>query len=734
MVWWLVAGLVLASCGRSSSELEACLAAEVSKDTTADAICERSWDSTFDERVVSVGARLAMIRQDEPSLLKWTARAANDVEGARALYFLASFYVSRGDGNAAEPLLRRALALRVDRDPGRASNTALMLFDLERSNATAEESIRLARLAWEQANHGDHDVAKAFATVCLVDLMLDLGEIHTAIALAASIDQTKFPALSDLTKGKVEAARGHFGLAASLLTRVVQAADSDEGTYKSAGTFELVDALLDANQLSAARSAFDKGGALEQENPYEVADSTCRFAAVRARLELREGKPAAARATVDEALKTTCRDTARAAVLEAQGDVFAAGGFATDAEHAWHSAADTLESWRISIPSIVLRRGIVARHRRALERWLDSVGKRCDAIGAVDVADRLLGRALRDRLLDREPTMTDTRTDEMLGGLLDRLADSRASGSIAPHSLGATSADLIAFLDGERTVWSLRHFRGAWSIRAVGGREDVDQAIEAYQGDIDNVSAAEKLGALLFTDEEISGSQPLTVMLDSDLANVPFGGLRVEHRYLVERADLVEVIAPELLFANSPQKWTSPIVLADPLGDLPAALQEGVHAGAELDVKPLIAGEATRRSLLAAHRSRVLHVASHSNTEHGRAVLELADGSITASEIMAAHLEPRVAVIASCDSKGGEDPMGSLVSAFLASGAHFVIGTKRAVNDSDTAALIRDFYQAGGDKHPIAALAKAQRRAIAHGIRPSAWAALTCFGGGLSDE
>jgi len=176
----VVASLALASCGRSPSDLEACLAAEQARDLTAASECESAWDTTFDPRAAAAGAHLALIAKDDLAMLRWAPRATNDSEGARVQHFCGALHAERGDVTAAEASFRRALALRIDREPLRAVNTASSLFDLIRNRAPIEDSVKLLRIAWHQASLADDPLGRAMAASELIELLVDFGDIQTA--------------------------------------------------------------------------------------------------------------------------------------------------------------------------------------------------------------------------------------------------------------------------------------------------------------------------------------------------------------------------------------------------------------------------------------------------------------------------------------------------------------------------------------------------------------------------
>jgi CHAT domain-containing protein len=220
-------------------------------------------------------------------------------------------------------------------------------------------------------------------------------------------------------------------------------------------------------------------------------------------------------------------------------------------------------------------------------------------------------------------------------------------------------------------------------------------------------------------------------MLDRELSDVALAGLRVAGRYLVEYAPIVEVLAPDLLFAPVPGRpWRPAIAVGDPRGDLLAAAREVRAAASMTGGRAYVGAEATRAAVVAGSDAFLLHVATHASQASGEAAFLLRDGALPTNEIVAQRIAPRLAVIATCRSQVDDDPAGSLVAAFLAAGAPGVIGVKRSLDDSDGAALMANLYRLHGAEDPVRALALAQRAAIAANRPPGAWATVSFFGVG----
>ncbi|HMG58060.1 MAG TPA: CHAT domain-containing protein, partial [Kofleriaceae bacterium] len=709
-----------------------------------------AWRNTQSEAAAVAGAWWALTTHDDAGLERWGVRAQPTIPGSRILHFVSDMQRQHGELARAEAALRIALDLQIDRDPVRAANTAVSLLELVQSNDPPKESIRIARIAWEQAelaNAPGHAspasaLAEAYAGNALAGVLIDLGERSTAAAVIERMeaaDPLPSPALRDGAKARLEAARGRKRLAVELFRRASHPDPDDLGGLEPLqDAIGFIQALLDDGQLGEARRELDRAvQAVRKGALLQALDTGCRLAAVQASVELAEGDIAGALATVDRGLADAARDAARVQLLNVRGDALAGRGDAIAAEQAWKAAADSVEAWRASIPATQLRGGLVARHRHALESWLDSAGARGDAAAAFQVMQRIIGRELLDRIRQRETNAPAT-VDDSVRDVEHRLVAWDRSVVLAGppdrHELRELRHDFAAVMFGARSAWAIRHVRGRSWVDRVGDRGAIAALVDAYRRAIDDPRIAAELGAALFPAgalPELPGA-PLVVMLDRELSDIALAGLRVGDRYLVERAAILEVLAPELLFAPAPRRACDrAVAVGDPRGDLPGAVDE-VHAVARaLAAAEHLGARATGDAVRRAGDACVLHVAVHSKIDDGRAAFVLADGALSANDIANGKIAPRLAVIATCRSQVDDDPAASLTAAFLAAGAPGVIGVKRAYDDVDGAPLLLEFYRRyrrGGDRDPVQALAGAQRAAIRRGRPPRAWATVSLFG------
>jgi hypothetical protein len=158
----------------------------------------------------------------------------------------------------------------------------------------------------------------------------------------------------------------------------------------------------------------------------------------------------------------------------------------------------------------------------------------------------------------------------------------------------------------------------------------------------------------------------------------------------------------------------SPVVLANPTGDLPMADLEGIVVTAALGAGAerfgaMATRPATLASLWAARDARVLHVAGHVTGAHA---LHLADGDATPEDLARHHVAPRIAVLAACGSGAARDEegWGSVAAALITGGTSAVIATERNVDDTAVQDMMRRLYALPDwSSRPARALAQVQQ-------------------------
>lgn len=176
------------------------------------------------------------------------------------------------------------------------------------------------------------------------------------------------------------------------------------------------------------------------------------------------------------------------------------------------------------------------------------------------------------------------------------------------------------------------------------------------------------------------------------------------------------------------------VVIADPTGDLPHARAEGravAEARSGARVVRLVGSEASRAAFLEAARgARWLHFAGHgaltadnarSDARSGpwQAHLALADGPLTAAELLVSRAAPAVAVLSGCETARqgvlSVDEAWGLPEVLVALGARAVLAADVVLDDAAARRFVQRFYAAGGVDTPGLAFRSAVAESIIAG-------------------
>ena len=151
------------------------------------------------------------------------------------------------------------------------------------------------------------------------------------------------------------------------------------------------------------------------------------------------------------------------------------------------------------------------------------------------------------------------------------------------------------------------------------------------------------------------------------------------------------------------------LVAGNPRGDLEHAGREAQKVAKKLGTEPLIESQATKKAVLERlSDASIVHLATHAYFAPGSPLdsgIVLADGVLTAREVMSHRLQADLLVLSACQTGMAEalggDELAGLAQAFLQAGARSLVVSLWSVNDPATAALMTAFYaarHAGGDK------------------------------------
>ena len=181
------------------------------------------------------------------------------------------------------------------------------------------------------------------------------------------------------------------------------------------------------------------------------------------------------------------------------------------------------------------------------------------------------------------------------------------------------------------------------------------------------------------------------------------------------------------------------LVVGNPGGDLPYAEVEAIEVAKRFGTNPLLGAAATKSAVLACFPdAELIHLATHAFFDSQNPLesgVVLADGVLTAREVLEHRLQADLLILSACESGqvgslGGEELAG-LSQAFLQAGVHSLLVSLWRVNDPATAALMQSFYaarQAGADKALALRQAMSQIRKDRRWMHPHYWGAFVLLG------
>jgi CHAT domain-containing protein len=312
--------------------------------------------------------------------------------------------------------------------------------------------------------------------------------------------------------------------------------------------------------------------------------------------------------------------------------------------------------------------------------------------------------------------------------------------ALANSPIGAF-AGVDPTLAAARHEHTLLYFAGAGQMRLLvirnGVLERANVAIDvgelerridelvAAPGDRDHAAA---LGRVLLPEAALpAGPARIRVIPTGPLLRLPFaalivGGVRLLDRYEIVYSPSVAA-AVSAAPASNDMSAGQPVVIADARRDL-------AHADTEVRVLVDIAGavtytgpRATRAALRDSAGTPLLHIVGHSGVSGAGGYLVLADGEVTAADIVSWRLSPRLVVMPTCASAASHrsEMWDSLATAFLAAGSRHVIATLTSVKDAVAVEFSIELYRQDPRRDPVAATARALRALAAR--RPVAdWA------------
>ncbi|MFL6260920.1 MAG: CHAT domain-containing protein [Thermoanaerobaculia bacterium] len=695
-----------------------------------------------DPRAGAAAAQSHYALRHEDEVLTWVDRLAREKRVSPGVWSLAASVQERqGRLEEAERDYRRDVAVcRAAGDHARAADILYRLFHLSWGRSGYRATYLLASESLREAVESRDPKLQAFAVQAVYTALFEVGDLDgarraldAAAPWIAGLDrQTQARFLNN--RGTVLAAQGRPALARREFERALELGAGGTHELFRAVQLNLTEVLLDLGETG--RAADHLAEAWKHVEPGRPpADSLFDY---QVRIDLARGDLARAGRDLAAALGNEPDpewawdlEYRRGLLAEARGDL-------RTAESAYEKSVGIVEEMRRSLAFDDLKSWLLDRKREPFEALFRLRARSGRAREALEVADRAQARTFLDAFLQGSSSAgAPLERLEGLGSLLPAMSQSPVA---APQPIGQV---LKAFGDRHGLIY----FEAAddlWRIVVAGGKvrlqpvavraPEVRRLAEEFLAHPEDARRAERLGELLLPPGSLpERGRTVYVAADGILGNLPFAALRREGRYLVEDRPLVSVPSLSALAALEKPRGEaaeSSLVLADPRGDLPAAMAEGRDVARLLGCPVRTGREATAGEMRRASRARALHLATHAGLGPRGSWLELAGGQVSASEIVAGRIGPRLVVLASCASgaRPGRQMWGSLGASFLAAGSRSVLASLWSVEDAPTRELILGFYSEGGTSDPAGALARAQRVAIGRGLSPKIWAPFVLLG------
>ncbi len=622
-----------------------------------------------------------------------------------------------------------------------AAYVAVYLSHAPRPEVRLADALQLAEIAVARATASGDPRARGAAETARAEALDHLGmadEARDGFTLADSLlapwpDKLGYAYLKhgvfldDLgDEASLRTALRYFGEAEVQLHRAVDVGVVSEATMRSvtlgihlnrADTLAKLGTSDDLDQATAALEI-----AVNDE------DEQQRIALVQAFIAARRGDLATAEARF-AAAEVSDPDYAARFALELATSHRRAGR-PVEAERAYREAIAAVERARLATGGVELRPWALAHRSAPYLGLLGLLAEQGRGEDALVVAESLHARAWLEAVV-ASPDQPGRTTDDALRDL--RLRRQGVSEPALDRDAVFTRVgdrEALVFTVGPDAIWR-GHVRAGRVDYVRLSAADLAAVTELRRSPTDPMVAERAAAALLPVDLG-AGNEPLVIVAGGELASLPFAALRRGGRYLIEDRPLVRVPGLAALQCRSGSWSGHRVFVGDARGNLPAAADE-VRQLAGPDA--LIGQAATRAVVMGARDAALLHVAVHGLVTSAGGGLELADGTLTAAEVLESRLAPRLVVLTGCETAGSADAeaWGGFPSAFLAAGAGQVVATLRPVKDADAAAFAAQFYAQPDSVDPVIRTATAQRAMIAAGQPASAWSSFTVWGVGPCD-
>lgn len=720
--------------------------------------CEEVYEAEGDARAGWQTALALFNLGREDDVLAWVDRLEKDGKihpGAWGVSALV--HQQRGDFDASNRDYRRDLELhRAAGDHLSAADTLYRLSHNAWRQSRYREAFLLANETLEEAGKAQDRDLEIRSTGMLYSVLYGVGDLEgarQALEVTGRLTGDEDPAARAkflANRGGVLVDEGKLALARRDLEQALElgAAGKLDATFFRRVQVNLTALHLDLGSTDdIARAARHLEEAWKHSDPNKPKPASLLY--YRARVDLARKRPAEALRSLEVALG---QDPAPdwAWDLEYQrGRAEETLGRLDAAEAAYERSIGVVEAMRRELAFDDLKSWLLDRKRQPFEALFLLQARSDRAEEALATVERAQARTFLDAFLhanssarapntpkDKPWSSASLQRIEGLESLLPAMGESPVA-SLQPIGQVLTAFGnrhgLVYFEAGE-DLWLLTVHGQRIRLHSPVPAEEVRRLGGRFLAHPEDSRTAERLGEMLLP----PGSLPergsaIHLVADGILGNLPFAALRRGGRYLVEDHPVLFLPSLGALAALESRRGEAPgppLVLADSRGDLPAAAAEGRQVAGRLGSPFLVGRTAVSGELRKASRAGTLHLALHTGPGPRGAWLQLADRQVSASEIVAGRIGPRLVVLASCSSgvRPGRQMWGSLGAAFLAAGSRAVLASLWSVEDERAREFVLRFYAEGGAADPSGALARTQRVAIAEGRSPMFWAPFVLIG------
>jgi CHAT domain-containing protein/tetratricopeptide (TPR) repeat protein len=362
--------------------------------------------------------------------------------------------------------------------------------------------------------------------------------------------------------------------------------------------------------------------------------------------------------------------------------------------------------------------------------------------------------ALEGRLAHLETRLGATRE---FSPIFQAPVDIAAAARLAPVdgamvSYSTVRGRVIAFVVGSEGLRMTKDLGSAERIEAAAGRLlfQVSRALARGLEALPTPRLVEQAvaeGAACFDllvrplDAALGGAGPLVVIPAGPLHGLPFEAMHDGAGFLLERRRIAYAPSASILSRLAAPESRRVVVVGVSDEVAPHMEEEATSIAGLFPGSTLLAGGgATLGSLRAvAADAGLIHIACHGTFDAAHpmsARLRLADGWVTARELLSLRLPGSIVVLSGCDtgrlSSVGAEEIHGLARAFLGAGAGGLVVARWSLHDGSTVRLMDGLYRAlTPDWNPTdvpGALHAAQRRLMLESPHPAAWAPLMWIG------